>query len=132
MPFVNQAQRTACWAQLKRDIAAGIKPKWDCPKWERESGNDPHSGFSSSFTDLTIRKGPRGGNFIVYKGYKVYIGANGFKTRFTMDLKDAKFTKTQCKQWIKNKRINPVTGRSISVGGPTYTKLVETCKAYRL
>lgn len=132
MPFANQAQRTACWAQLKRDIAAGVKPKWDCPKWERESGNGPHSGFSSTFTDLTVRKGPRGGNFIVYKGYKVYVGSSGFKSKYTMKLADAKYTKSQCRQWMKNKSVNPATGRTISKGGPTYNTLVETCKAYRL
>lgn len=37
MPFKNQKQRAACWAQYKRDLDSGKTPKWDCNKWEKES-----------------------------------------------------------------------------------------------
>ena len=37
MPFVNQQQRAACYAQRKRDLDAGRKPKWDCDKWNQET-----------------------------------------------------------------------------------------------
>lgn len=37
MPFVNQAQRKACYAQQSRDKKAGKKPSWDCAKWEKET-----------------------------------------------------------------------------------------------
>lgn len=37
MPFVNDAQRRACWAKYRADINMGVKPKWDCKKWENET-----------------------------------------------------------------------------------------------
>ena len=37
MPFKNQKQRAACWAQYNRDLDAGKKPKWNCKEWESES-----------------------------------------------------------------------------------------------
>ncbi len=37
MPFVNQKQRAACWAQYNRDREEGIVPRWNCPKFEKES-----------------------------------------------------------------------------------------------
>lgn len=37
MPFVNQKQRSACWAQWNRDKKAGRKPKWDCKEWEKHT-----------------------------------------------------------------------------------------------
>lgn len=37
MPFQSNKQRAACWAQYGRDTKAGIKPKWDCKKWEKET-----------------------------------------------------------------------------------------------
>lgn len=35
MPFVNEAQRRACYAQLIRDLKAGIIPRWNCHKFAR-------------------------------------------------------------------------------------------------
>lgn len=37
MPFKNSKQRAACYAQKRRDEAAGIKPRWDCKKWDKET-----------------------------------------------------------------------------------------------
>ena len=31
MPFVNEAQRRACYAQASRDLKSGLKkPRWNC------------------------------------------------------------------------------------------------------
>ncbi len=40
-------------------------------------------------------------------------------------------TKIQCKQWLKNKNINPKTGRKIKTDGPTYKKLEKACSEYK-
>ena len=37
MPFKNDQQRRACWAQYSRDVDKGIKPRWNCKKWEEET-----------------------------------------------------------------------------------------------
>jgi hypothetical protein len=37
MPFKNSAQIKACFAQRARDLASGIKPRWDCYKWLKET-----------------------------------------------------------------------------------------------
>lgn len=37
MPFKNDAQRRACFAQYYNDIENGIKPRWDCYKWNEET-----------------------------------------------------------------------------------------------
>lgn len=34
MPFVNTAQKRACYAQQSRYLSLGLKPKWDCKKYE--------------------------------------------------------------------------------------------------
>jgi hypothetical protein len=34
---------------------------------------------------------------------------------------------SQCQQFHANPRVNPQTGRDITIGGPTYRKLVELC-----
>ena len=39
-------------------------------------------------------------------------------------------TKEDCKKWIKNKTVNPKTGRKIDVGGPTYKKFEIMTKTY--
>lgn len=36
MPFKNEAQRRACWAQYNRDLKAGRTPAWDCHTWAHE------------------------------------------------------------------------------------------------
>jgi hypothetical protein len=36
----------------------------------------------------------------------------------------------QCLKWLKNKSINPKTGRKIKVGGPTYKKLEQQCEIF--
>lgn len=37
MPFVNQQQRAVCYIQKKKAEEAGLKPTWDCKKWDRET-----------------------------------------------------------------------------------------------
>lgn len=37
MPFKNQQQRKACWAQYYRDLEHNVKPRWNCRQWEAES-----------------------------------------------------------------------------------------------
>lgn len=37
MPFKSEAQRRFCWAQQKRNEAAGIKSSWNCEEWEHET-----------------------------------------------------------------------------------------------
>ena len=58
MPFKNQDQREACWAQKARDEKAGRKPKWDCEEWEKETPSnipgmkkESSSRFVSAFQD---------------------------------------------------------------------------------
>jgi hypothetical protein len=41
-------------------------------------------------------------------------------------------TLEECKTWMKNKTINPQTGRKIDVNGPTYKRIEMTAKMYRL
>ena len=36
MPFVNEAQRRACYAQRDRDLRRGEKVKWDCKSYGRK------------------------------------------------------------------------------------------------
>ena len=42
------------------------------------------------------------------------------------------FSINECKEWIKNKSINPKTGRKIEIDGPTFKKFQNTCKLYKL
>jgi len=35
MPFQSAAQRRYCFAQMRRDLQAGRKPKWDCHAFHR-------------------------------------------------------------------------------------------------
>ena len=35
MPFVNQRQRAACWAQWNQAKKQGKKPKWNCKEYEK-------------------------------------------------------------------------------------------------
>jgi hypothetical protein len=41
-------------------------------------------------------------------------------------------TLEECKIWMKNKTINPRTGRSIDVNGPTYKRIQAMTRMYRL
>lgn len=66
MPFTSQAQRAACFAQYRRDIQAGIKPRWNCYSYGRHK--------PQKRTRLgRIRRGPRGGRYRMVRGRKVYI-----------------------------------------------------------
>lgn len=37
MPFVNQEQRAACWDKWNQAKKQGVKPKWNCPEWEKDT-----------------------------------------------------------------------------------------------
>ena len=37
-------------------------------------------------------------------------------------------TEAQCAEFLANKKRNPLTGRAININGPTYRKLLESCK----
>ena len=37
MPFVNQAQRAACWVKWNEAKKLGKKPKWNCSEWEKHT-----------------------------------------------------------------------------------------------
>jgi hypothetical protein len=39
-------------------------------------------------------------------------------------------TKARCEEWSKNPTINPITGKEIAIGKPTYNKFVELCVSY--
>ena len=64
MPFVNDAQRKACYAQASRDKKAGKTPKWDCKKFAK---------VKVAGRKRKIHKGPRGGKYVVVNGAKRYI-----------------------------------------------------------
>lgn len=38
MPFLSESQRRLCYAMYNKDIKAGRSPRWDCKKWEKETG----------------------------------------------------------------------------------------------
>ena len=38
-----------------------------------------------------------------------------------------KLTKAQCEAWVANPTVNPKTGKSINVDGPTYTMIKTHC-----
>ena len=42
------------------------------------------------------------------------------------------FTKKQCKEWLKNRNINPKSGRKISKNGSVYQKFKKCIKYYNL
>lgn len=75
MPFVNEAQRRACYARQKRDLEAHRVPSWNCAEWERHrSRKSSRSKRSAKHrSGKTIHKGPRGGRYILVSRRKVYI-----------------------------------------------------------
>lgn len=98
MPFKNQAQVRACFAQYHRDIKAGRVPAWDCYKWLDETPKRIKSGSKSksrksrrsnssksrsrtSKSRLSPKRsrkrkvytGSRGGKYVIVKGRKIYI-----------------------------------------------------------
>lgn len=40
----------------------------------------------------------------------------------------SKITKNQCLEWVRNSKVNPMTGRSIQEGKPTYNAILENCR----
>lgn len=46
--------------------------------------------------------------------------------------KGENLTLDECKNWMKNKRVNPRTGRIIDINGPTYKKIEFMAKMYKL
>lgn len=65
MPFKSQAQQKLCWLKYNRDIKKGVKPKWQCPKWQQET---------PLFKSLPIHTGRFGGKYKVcpLNGKKIY------------------------------------------------------------
>jgi hypothetical protein len=102
MPFRSEKQRRLCWVEHSRAIREGRRPKWDCEKFEKETKNKNlplyrsrrrrRSSGSRKLTPIKrmsrrkrrsmhdvisrsrkIRTGPRGGQYIITKGKKVYV-----------------------------------------------------------
>lgn len=65
MPFVNDAQRKACYAQANAAKKQGKTPKWDCHKFANEA-------FVAG-RKRKVHKGPRGGKYVIIRGEKRYI-----------------------------------------------------------
>ena len=42
------------------------------------------------------------------------------------------YIERECKDWLKNRKINPRTGRKIKKGGSVYKKFLSRCKHYKL
>lgn len=61
MPFVNAAQRRACFAQRARDLDKGITPRWDCYKWMYETEKEKRlAAKSKSYSrSYSPRRSPR-------------------------------------------------------------------------
>ena len=65
MPFVNQAQRRACFVLAAKARANGKQPTWDCHKVANE--------IKVGGRTRKIYKGPRGGKYYILNGVKKYI-----------------------------------------------------------
>jgi ubiquitin C-terminal hydrolase len=65
MQFKSLAQQKLCWLKYNRDVKKGVKPKWNCPKFQQET---------PMFKSLPIHKGVRGGIFKIcpINGKKIY------------------------------------------------------------
>ncbi len=93
MPCKSKAQSRACFAQQRRDLAAGRIPRWNCQEWSDKTNYQslPNKKSRSrksrsrksrrSYTHLSpskdrkrkIHVGPRGGKYKIVHGHKVYI-----------------------------------------------------------
>lgn len=92
MPFVSQAQQAACYAQERRDLKAGHTPKWDCHDYAKKSTKKKKKTKTTKtkrrivpLSEIKrrvkgrergsgkVRKGPRGGRYVIHQGHKVYI-----------------------------------------------------------
>ena len=100
MPFVNPAQRAACYAQQRRDLKAGRVPKWKCHEYahgekkvkrlrgggkrkttrgaKAKKRNVPLSEIKRKLKNRQhgagkVQTGPRGGKYVVFGKHKVYI-----------------------------------------------------------
>jgi hypothetical protein len=82
MPFVNEAQRKACYAQQRRMNEKGLVSDWDCHEFahgkKRKTPRIKHRTKATPKKVGTkdkekIFKGPRGGEYVIRKNKKVYI-----------------------------------------------------------
>lgn len=87
MPFVNSAQKRACFAQYSRDVKNGRIPAWDCYEWSKRSikkskGKRSKRSIKKRSRKLSpkrskrVRKvhtGPNGGKYVIFRGRKVYV-----------------------------------------------------------
>jgi len=64
MPFVNSAQRRACYYKEQDALRKGEPVKWDCVKM----GKITYAGRLR-----TVYKTTRGASYVVVKGKKVYV-----------------------------------------------------------
>ena len=89
MPFVNDAQRRACYAQMSRDVKAGRSIRWDCSAYAR---GEPSTARSRS-RSRSPKKAPR-----VLK--KIHTGKRGAQYRIikTSDGFERKVYITRSKQ----------------------------------
>ena len=67
MPFKNQDQREACYAQAARDKKAGKKPGWNCAEWEKETPSripgmkkEASARFAAAFQDELSKLSAKG------------------------------------------------------------------------
>lgn len=83
MPFVNEAQRRACYAQQRRMNEQGLVATWDCREFAKEK-SVKKARVTKRRTKATPKKrgtkdgkkvfeGPRGGKYLIVKNKKVYI-----------------------------------------------------------
>lgn len=83
MPFVNDAQRKACYAQQRQANEQGLVAKWDCkafaegikksPRKSKRKSTQRTSNKVGTKNGETVFQGTRGGKYVIRKNKKVYI-----------------------------------------------------------
>jgi hypothetical protein len=86
MPFVSEAQRRACYAQMRRYNEKGLVSPWDCHKFAKgEKNSYKKSSYKKKLSQVPKRKskkkssskkvftGPRGGKYKIVRNKKVYV-----------------------------------------------------------
>lgn len=64
MPFVNSAQRRACYYKKQDDISKGRDVQWDCDEFAKIY-------YAGRFRKVYITE--RGARYVMVKGKKVYV-----------------------------------------------------------
>jgi len=88
MPFVNQAQRKACYAQQRQANEKGIVAKWDCHEFGLDLKKSPRRKSTRRKSTKRVQptpkkvgtkngeivfQGVKGGKYLVRKNKKVYF-----------------------------------------------------------